>query len=101
MGILSRHKRCLKSSQRQYYTQNLKQNPTEDTNGENPLPVTTSLKNSTDSVNSSAVFPFHLPASNGTALSSKYTPIAVNFTNFPSISNPLSPATSASRAPRR
>ena len=57
-----------------------------------PLPVTISLKNSTDSVNSSALFPLHLTASDGTALSSKYTPIAVNFTNFPWISNPLTPA---------
>lgn len=55
-------------------------------------PVTMSLKNSTESVNSSAVLPFHLATSHGTALSSTYIPIAVNFTNFPAISSPLTPA---------
>lgn len=56
------------------------------------LPVTTSLKNSIDSVNSSAALPFHFPAKEGMALSSKYTPMAVNLMNFPCISNPLAPA---------
>ena len=56
-----------------------------------PLPVTTSRKKSTEPANSSTVLPFHLTASVGTALLSKYTPMAVNFTNFPWISKPLTP----------
>ena len=60
-------------------------------NEENILEIM-SLKKSRESLNSSEVFPFHLGESESTAVSSKYTPMPVNFMNFPSIVNPLSPA---------
>lgn len=54
--------------------------------------MTISRKKGTDSVNSSAVLPFHLTESDETALVSRYTPMTVKIINFPWISKPRTPA---------